>query len=35
MKKIIASVGNKGKNNMLDVKVVQGLLNQHKLIGFQ
>ncbi|SQD76522.1 glycoside hydrolase family protein [Moritella yayanosii] len=34
MKKIIASVGNKGKNNLLDVKVVQGLLNQHKLVGF-
>ena len=33
MKKIIASVGNKGKNNIFDVKVVQGLLNQHKLVG--
>jgi len=26
MKKIIASVGNKGKNNIPDVKVVQGYL---------
>jgi len=34
MKKIIASVGNKGKNNISDVKVVQSLLNQHKLVGF-
>lgn len=34
MKKIIASVGNKGKNNIADVKVVQGLLNQQKLVGF-
>jgi len=34
MKKIIASVGNKGKNNISDVKVVQGLLNQQKLVGF-
>lgn len=34
MKKIIASVGSKGKNNISDVKVVQSLLNQHKLVGF-
>jgi GH24 family phage-related lysozyme (muramidase) len=34
MKKIIGTVGYKGKNNISDVKVVQGLLNQHKLIGF-
>ena len=34
MKKIIASVGNKGKNNISDVKVVQSLLNQQKLVGF-
>lgn len=34
MKKIIASVGNRGNNDILDVKVVQGLLNQHKLAGF-
>lgn len=34
MKKIIGSVGNKGKNIIADVKVVQALLNQHKLVGF-
>jgi len=34
MKTITASVGNKGKNNIQDVKVVQALLNQHKLAGF-
>lgn len=34
MKKIIASVGNRGKNNTPDVKVVQALLNQQKIAGF-
>jgi len=34
MNKIIASVGNNGKNNIPDVKVVQSLLNQYKLAGF-
>ncbi|WP_220485896.1 glycoside hydrolase family protein [Psychromonas sp. SR45-3] len=34
MKTITASVGDKGENNIEDVKIVQGLLNQHKFAGF-
>jgi peptidoglycan hydrolase-like protein with peptidoglycan-binding domain len=34
MKKITASVGNKGINKLADVKVIQTLLNQQKLVGF-
>lgn len=34
MKMITGSVGNKGENYIEDVKIVQGLLNQHKLAGF-
>lgn len=34
MEKIIGSVGNKGKNIITDVKIIQKLLNQHKLAGF-
>lgn len=34
MKIITASVGDKGENNVEDVKIVQCLLNQHKLAAF-